>query len=209
MKHLFKLLAALALAMAGSQAQALPLYITPGDCDDFGGTIQCDTGNNPNNSEIVSYLEMMYGITELYKENVDPVDDESGPFAGSYDTVFANSETDPEDATITYTPGEDSISCPECWLLVKDGNHEPAWYLFNLLDWNGTDTIHMEDFWPSHDAEGNLLVDADGHPLGGAISHVSIFGGPPGTNVPLPGPLSLLSIGLFGVFVRQLQLKKS
>jgi hypothetical protein len=188
---MIKVLVAMALAMAGSQAQAL--FITPSDCDDFGGSIECDTGNDPSNSELVSYIEMNFGVIELYKENTpdnagDP-DDESGPFAGSYDTAFTNSETDPEDATITYTTGEDSISCPECWLLVKDGKHEPAWYLFNIVNWNGTDTIFLEDFWPS----------------GGAISHVSIYGGPPGTNVPAPGPLSLLSIGLLGVCIRQLK----
>jgi hypothetical protein len=198
---MIKVLVAMALAMAGSQAQAL--FITPSDCDDFGGSIECDTGNDPSNSELVSYIEMNFGVIELYKENTpdnagDP-DDESGPFADSYDTTFANSETDPEDATVTYTgTGGDSISCPECWLLVKDGNHDPAWYLFNIVNWDGEEIIELRDFWPEGTGD-------DGKPLGGAISYVSIFGGPPGTNVPLPGPLSLLCIGLFGVCIRQLK----
>lgn len=115
---------------------------------------------------------------------------DTGSFSSSYQTTFLNSSTDPEDAIIEYTGG-DSISCPECFLLVKDGASAPNWYVFNISSWNGTETIYMEDFWVGQ----------------GAISHVTIFGN--NTSVPEPGTLALLACGLLGLSLKKHMKKTS
>lgn len=183
MKNLIKLMMGLALATAGLEAQAIA--ITPGDCSAFGGSISCVAGNNTNTSAINSYIEMMYGVTYLYKSDVGGSDSQS--FASSYDTVFSNTPLDPTDALITYVAGQ-SITCPDCYLLVKDGNQQPAWYLFDIGSWDGTEAISLSGFWPNQ----------------GAISHVAIYGND-STNVPAPGPLALLTIGMVVLGVRQVK----
>ena len=97
---------------------------------------------------------------------------ESGAFAGSYDTVF---NSDRSGATISGGPG---IVCGTCYLVIKDGNHDPGYYFFDLgaAGWDGVQTITLAGFWPND----------------GSISHVSIWG----TSVPEPGTLSLLGAGL-------------
>ena len=172
MKILTKYLMAISLALFGIQAYALDLV--PGD--------EIDSGTQTSTSVINAYIESTYGVTEYYKQNVGGP--EEGSFSGSYDTTFANTATDPSDATITYTGGT-AISCPECYLLVKDGNQTPAWFLFDIGTWNGTDTINLTGFWTGS----------------GAISHVSIYGAP--GQVPEPAPLALLAAGLMGLGLRR------
>ncbi|MEQ1845954.1 MAG: PEP-CTERM sorting domain-containing protein, partial [Nitrospira sp.] len=119
-------------------------------------------------------------LNEIYKQNVGG--SESGSFAGSYTTTFANIPNDPAEFTITYNGGP-FIPCPTCVLLVKDGNQDPSQYLFNLGNWNGTETINGTAFWPNQ----------------GAISHVTIYNADPGTSVPEPASLLLLGAGLAGI----------
>jgi hypothetical protein len=106
---------------------------------------------------------------------------EVGDLAGSYETEFFNDPDDPEDATIEYSGGP--IVGPTAFLLVKDGNSTPAWYLFNLtsLGWDGMETLELTDFWVGR----------------GAISHVTLYGG--ATSVPEPATLSMVALGLLGV----------
>jgi hypothetical protein len=118
----------------------------------------------------------------------EPFPPDVGSFASSYETAFFNTDTDPEDATITYVSGPSMTGDP-LYLLVKDGNHDPIWYIFDLnsvspptpsVSWNGTETLQIQDFWPN----------------GGAISHVSIYGS---ATVPEPTTLMFLGLGLIGL----------
>lgn len=130
------------------------------------------------NSTCVGTITGITGTTLQYKMDVDGLV-ESGPLASSYSTVFAPAGDDKSDFTITYTGGA-YVGCPECVLVVKDGNHSPAQYFFNLSGWNGTETITGTGFWPN----------------GGAISHVAIFST---RAVPEPTSLLLLGAGLAGI----------
>jgi hypothetical protein len=125
---------------------------------------------------------------------------EEGSAAGYYETVFgqfAGNNTDPSSATITWDGAPDPyITCPTCFLIVKDGAGTPSQYLFSLNGWNGQETISLINFWP-----GNVT---------GAISNVAIWGGntasssttggqtTSGNQVSEPGILGLLGLGLIG-----------
>ena len=181
--NIFKLLIASTILLLSTQVQAL--LITPSTTSlvpgaGCGGDLVCEAATSSTSSSVIdAYIEDMYGVTELYKADqvngASPA--EAGSFAGDYDTAFLATPDDPSGAMITFT-GPDSIDCPDCYLLVKDGNHNPAWYLFDIGSWDGMETIELADFWP----------------YGGAISHVSIFGDAP--SVPEPGVLALLGLGL-------------
>jgi hypothetical protein len=185
MKRTVLLVAAAGLFALSTSASALSL--TPDDCDDFGGAYTCWTGDDNTNID-ADGIEAITGtaseLFEDYKADVGEVIVESGDFAGSYSTVFDNDPLDPADATISYTGG-DSISCPECYLLVKDGKQDPSFYLFDIEDWNGTDAIMLTGFWPNQ----------------GAISHVSLFSSRDDccNDVPEPGTLALFGLGILGI----------
>lgn len=118
-------------------------------------------GTNPSQSVINSYLATNFpDLVELYKQDVPATTSPSGSLSGNYSTSFLNSSTDPKDAVITHLGGAAVSNNP--FLLVKDGNHQPAWYLFDLsaFSWNGTETLYLNDFWPKQ----------------GAISHVTLYG---------------------------------
>ena len=83
---------------------------------------------------------------------------ETGPFQASYETDFFSSPTDPSGATIRYVSGP-TIETPEIYLLVKDGNHIPYAYLFDISLWDGMANLELTGFWRQQ----------------GAISHVSIY----------------------------------
>ena len=154
-----------------------------------GTTTATATGNQTSTNDINTIVEGLCSCTESYKQNVGG--GESGALAGSYNTTFANSPTDPAEFTITYTGG--ITAGVITYLLVKDGNQTPAWYLYQLngtggLGWTGTDTIFGSNFWPDQ----------------GAVSHVSLYGptgtgpgpGPgPGGGPVVPEPASLLLLG--------------
>tara|TARA_R100000365_G_C2722280_1_gene54471 strand:+ start:302 stop:853 length:552 start_codon:yes stop_codon:yes gene_type:complete len=163
-------LATVMVAFAG-HAQALPLG--PGDAD-------WEYNSEKNNSNLsgttIAGIVGTDSILELYyKANVDEGNEE-GSFTSSYNTVFSG---DPNNALITYVGGP-SIVCPECYLIVKDGN-QPQ-YLFNLADWDGMESLDLQGFYP-----GN-----------GAISNVAIWG-KTGVSVPEPSALILMGLGLIGL----------
>lgn len=118
-------------------------------------------------------------LSLLYKADYGTPISESGTFATSYTTVFNG---DQSGGSITFDVGSSAISCPSCYLAVKDGNHAPTYYFFNLSSWNGTETINLSGFWPGP----------------GSISHVSIWGTRT-AGVPEPSSLLLLGSGLAGI----------
>jgi hypothetical protein len=171
-----QVLAAFVLTVVGLvsstvDAHASPLSLTPANTS-------CISTNNSNlsGSALFGILDQCFDVelpslSLLYKAEVGG--GEEGPFAASYQTTFTNSSSDPENAFIQYVGGP-SIGCMECYLVVKDGNHQPAQYFFDLSGWNGTQDLDLTKFWPQ----------------GGAISNVAIWGSP--KQVPEPGTLLLL-----------------
>jgi hypothetical protein len=138
--------AATLVLAAGMAFNAEALTITP-------GTLATATGNQTSQSQINTAIAPIIGSASLlYKQDVGGP--ETGSLAGSYETTFYNTALDPKDALIDYVGGP--IVAGTAWLLVKDGNNSPAWYLFNLttLGWNGTDDLNINNFWPGNGAIG-------------------------------------------------------
>lgn len=185
---LLKVAIASAVMVAGvaltPNAQAI--LITPAT-PNVNGTNSGEGKTDPlNASQVEDILGLASGtLTEAYKsdEDGDSVGTDSGDFAASYRTSFSNPVGDPANATIRYDGSPDPfISGSTIWLAVKDGNHAPWFYLFDISGWDGTEIIELVGFWPSR----------------GAISHVSIFTG--GSSVPDAGTtLVLMGAGLLAV----------
>lgn len=166
-------------------ATSLSLSITPETSPRYEGT------NNSNLS--ADQLEVELGLvgvnlTDLYKSDGGGLS-----FSDSYKTKFFNSPNDPSDATISHVDGKPVVTgYTNYYLYVKDGEHQPAFYLFSLADWDGIEDIVLTGFWVE--------------PLKGAISHVTIIGAnapiPNLNTVPTPdGGMTalMLGLGLFGV----------
>ena len=170
-------LGGLLLVLGATTATAASITIDPVNC---GTTLTCDSGPETATGTIVSIIEGLHpGIMEVYK--ADQVNDnppsESGSFAGDYTTAFTPNN-DPEDALITWD-GPASINCPNCFVLVKDGNQDPAWNLIDISGWDGMMDLDLQNFWPAQ----------------GAISHVSIWT----QVVPVPAAVWLFGSGLIGL----------
>lgn len=157
--------------MVGGQANAL--LLSPGD-EAYSGSVP----NNLHASDVES-ITGDTGLTELYKDNVGGVEEGLANFMASYDTTYYNTPLDPMDADITWVGGD--VMADASWLVVKDGNQEPIWYIFDISSWDGMETIELRNFWPNQ----------------GAISHVAIYGGT--ASVPAPGAAILLGLGLIGL----------
>lgn len=182
------LLAIVALAFAAvsaAESRAGVLIITP-------TSIAALTGNQTKQGDIDAAILITLGSsTERYKAEVGGP--ETGSASAYYETRFSNTTNDPSDAYIDWV-GPAAIKALGSFLLVKDGNQTPAWYLFRLADlgWTENKDLDLQDFWP-----GN-----------GAISHVTLYGTgtvtpPAGSShpVPEPGAMTLwLMVAVGGAF---------
>jgi hypothetical protein len=173
-------------------ANALSIDLDTYDCNSSSDCEALFVPPGPSSpAQEIDRIETAFGVTPgtlslLYKDDNDSGEDGTAPFADSYSTEYFNSPTDPEDVTISWDGGLDpSISCPECFLYVKDGRQDPNVYMFDLgtlLDlaiWNGTDDLVLTNFWPQQ----------------GAISHVAIYGVSP---IPVPAAFWLFGTALIG-----------
>ena len=139
------------------------------------------TGNsNPDILKVVDpYLS---GLADLaYKQNAGG--SEEGWLGSSYTTSF---NSDASGATITYNGSGSALTLGPKYLLVKDGNHTPYAYLFDLTSaWNGTETLTLSGFWPDQ----------------GSISYVAIYTPDGGTTLILLG-MALAGLGAARRFCR-------
>lgn len=189
-----------ALLFAGAMgfaAQAHALTLSPG-METWHTTLL----DNLSQTQVETIVGASTGTLGLvYKQDQGGL--ESGNAMGYYTTAFSyESAGDASGATISLD-GPMKISCPACYLVVKDGNHDatnpPPWpqYIFDIGGWNGTDTITLSGFWPG----------------AGSISNIAIWnlaeagGGGGGTITPVPEAdtyaMLLAGLGLVGFAARR------
>lgn len=133
---------------------------------------------------IVSFspLSLYYKGERIEGQNLGQNDDDASPdFWNSYQTTFGSEPglKGVNNGLIEYQSGP-SIQCPECYLVIKDGN-QPQ-YLFRINQWDGLADLEVRNFYPDQ----------------GSISHLAIFGQTL-TQVPEPGTLLLMGLGLLGL----------
>jgi hypothetical protein len=139
-------------------------------------------GNDNSNAVIMSIVGGIMGSS--YSEFYRAINDGSEQY--SLASSYQATQTDVHDWIISYEGGA-YINPPPVYILVKDGNGEPNWYLFKTL-WNGTDPLVFQNFF----------LDDPNTPgqQGGGISHISIFGADTIAQTPEPQTLLLFATGL-------------
>ncbi len=148
----------LATLITGSGFGAHALVISPSSDITASGLTVGQTKQLGQAKIDVLIAPYLGSASELYKQNFNGA--EEGALSLNYNTSFTGASGDPSGASIQYSGG--NFIGGTSFLLIKDGNHQPWWYLFNLtgLGWNGTDALALENFWPA----------------GGSISHVTLYG---------------------------------
>src|SRR5688572_17393179 len=122
-------LAGVFMLVGAQQSQALTLSPeTVGVCE-TGGT-------GPDGAALTTCGVPAAAQTLLYNQTAPS--GEEGSFATSYTSVFNG---DLSGGSITWVVGQPSITCPQGYLLVKDGDADPGRYIFNIGTRNRTETI--------------------------------------------------------------------
>lgn len=178
----------------------LVAVITPIAFVSFAGaaTITLDTANaafinqasNPNLGDLTAAAVVLNGgiaanynsafATTLYKNSSGSEEGTLKDFYSTGYTIGLNGG----DATITWNGG--GTFAVATYLLAKDGNLGS--YLWDISDWNGTDTIFIPNPWLAD--QGTLKT----------YSHVQFWGSSDTTKVPDGGTTAvLLGLGLVGL----------
>jgi hypothetical protein len=178
-----KYLAGVLLALLSFQSHAL--LVSPSDCNTTFTCITSTSTSAFDASDVASLFGVADNLDLYFKIDIDS-GGETGLFAGSYTASSILPSGDESGLSINYDSGP-VISCPDCYLVVKDGNHSPSQYLFDISEWGGLDVLSLSGFW-----EG----------VGGSISHVAIFGvDDPSTRIshlPVPASVWLFGTALMG-----------
>ena len=116
---------------------ASAMMITP------GGYLGMDS--TPLTTEQIGGILNVSGLVQLYHQPLEGL--EAGAYADSYSTVFSETPTSPQNADIGFDGGASISGFSGLWLYVKDGNFEPAFYLIDISQWNGTETLSLRQFW--------------------------------------------------------------
>ena len=175
--------------------------------------------DNPSNVELLGpdgFGPLLDGLTDLYRaesfsdKDGDPLDPlrpepaaEIGSLQNSYSTTFLfSSNDDYHGATISYDGGP-SVDCSvECYLVIKDGKHNPAGYLFDLaLGWDPLSPLGDGNGWAVDNGvpSWNGIMDLTLKNLwlgGGSISYVALYGNI--SAVPVPAAFWLFGTALLG-----------
>lgn len=169
--------------MASAVSHALLLQ--PGNADYDGNDGAGSYG--PGNCE-PGCINDLFGTTFagngglLYKANFGGA--EEGSFTSSYEMNWTLDDGEPSGGTLSWLLDTSYIVCGDCYVAVKDGNIDPRYYFFDISAlWDGQEDLVFSNFW------------SNGR---GAISHISIWGSP-AVEVPEPGTLGLLGLGLMGL----------
>lgn len=172
-----------AFMMASTASHALLLQ--PGNADYDGNAATGPYG--PSNCE-ADCINDLFGTSFvgneglLYKAEYDGGIEE-GSFTGSYNMSWTLDDGEPSGGTLSWVMDTDFIVCGECYVAVKDGQIDPRYYFYDISAlWDGQEDLVFSNFWIGS----------------GAISHISIWGGS-AVEVPEPGTLGLLGLGLMGL----------
>ncbi len=203
MKRNIKHLLALTALFFGSSAMAAVISPTQNGasaCSYGGANPTCWVNSDfppdqPSLEELANLVGIDPATVELYYKD-ETNGSESGPAMHWYNTTYlfdaGEGEGESYGANIRWD-FEMSISCPSCYLWVKDGNGRdyygnPAmYYVFDISWWDGQEILELRDFWYGGKSRG-------------AISNIGIFGGPGSTvEVPAPGTLGLLGVAALGL----------
>jgi len=168
--------------------------------------------DNPSNRELLgpdAFGSILGSLEELYKaESADTLGStpakEEGSLQNSYRTSFLfSSGDDYHGATISYDGGPAVDCSSDCYLVIKDGNHQPAGYLFELsLGWDPTSTLGDGNGWavdngvPSWNGIMDLTLSNFWYQSGGSISYVALYGKV--SAVPVPAAFWLFGTALLG-----------
>ncbi|MFC3851949.1 hypothetical protein ACFOSD_03420 [Salinispirillum marinum] len=167
--------------LLGSQVSA-SIVLTPDEMPQIAHVFENSAFDSADMEAItgVAMLDM------LFKHDRD-TNSLSGTYAGSYSSVLGAN-----DGVITHNGGVDYITCPTCFLVVKNGKFGGQ-YIFDMNAWDGLETLELNGFFAS---------------TNGSISHVAIWGVVTAVAVSEPGAAFLLLSGLAGLFASRRQMKK-